>query len=112
MAQHCQRVRRGPSDEPNRAGSTDTAESTLVVATALNPLIGHSKAAEISKEASGSARHLREIALELGGEGMTFCEAINLAGSPPEASLNRVLAALAERARQPETAAEAVLASH
>jgi len=64
--------------EPNHAGCTDSAESTLAVATALNPFIGYDKAAEIVKEAAASGRNLREVALELGVEEAIFDEAINL----------------------------------
>ena len=74
--------------EPNHAGCTDSAESTLAVATALNPFIGYDKAAEIVKEAASSGRNLKEVALELGVDEATFDEAINLrriaAGSSAE----------------------------
>jgi fumarate hydratase class II len=74
--------------EPNHAGCTDSAESTLAVATALNPFIGYDKAAEIVKEAAASGRNLKEVALELGVDEATFDEAINLrriaAGSSAE----------------------------
>ena len=73
--------------EPNHAGCTDSAASTLAVATALNPFIGYDKAAEIVKEAASSGRNLREVALELGVDETTFDEAINLrviaAGNQP-----------------------------
>ena len=42
------------------------AESTLQVATALNPHIGYDRAAEIVKEASSSGRTVREVAIEQG----------------------------------------------
>ena len=42
------------------------AESTLQVATALNPHIGYDAAAEIVKEAASSSRTVREVALEKG----------------------------------------------
>ncbi len=64
--------------EPNFDGCKDSAESTLAVATALNPFIGYDKAAEIVKEAATSGRNLREVALELGVDEATFNEAINL----------------------------------
>ncbi|MEI6446570.1 MAG: class II fumarate hydratase [Actinomycetes bacterium] len=64
--------------EPNHAGCTGSAESTLAVATALNPFIGYDKAAEIVKEAASSGRNLKEVALELGVDEATFDEAINL----------------------------------
>jgi fumarate hydratase class II len=64
--------------EANLDGCKDSAESTLAVATALNPFIGYDKAAEIVKEAASSGRNLREVALELGVDEATFNEAINL----------------------------------
>jgi fumarate hydratase class II len=64
--------------EANLQGCMDSAESTLAVATALNPFIGYDKAAEIVKEAAGSGRNLREVALELEVEEAIFDEAINL----------------------------------
>ena len=64
--------------EPNLDGCKDSAESTLAVATALNPFIGYDKAAEIVKEAAQSGRNLREVAIELGVDEATFNEAINL----------------------------------
>jgi fumarate hydratase class II len=64
--------------EPNFEGCRSSAESTLAVATALNPFIGYDKATEIVKEASSSGRNLREVALELGVDEATFDEAINL----------------------------------
>jgi len=50
----------------NEAGCERSAESTLAVATALNPFIGYDKASEIVKEASASGRTLREVATEQG----------------------------------------------
>ncbi len=64
--------------EANLDGCKDSAESTLAVATALNPFIGYDKAADIVKEAASSGRNLREVALELGVDEATFNEAINL----------------------------------
>jgi fumarate hydratase class II len=64
--------------EANLDGCKTSAESTLAVATALNPFIGYDKAAEIVKEAATSGRNLREVALELGVDEATFNEAINL----------------------------------
>jgi fumarate hydratase class II len=52
--------------EANLAGCARSAESTLAVATALNPVIGYDKGAEIVKEAAASGRTLREVALEAG----------------------------------------------
>jgi fumarate hydratase class II len=42
------------------------AESTLVLVTALNPVVGYDEAAAISKEAAASGRSLREVALDHG----------------------------------------------
>jgi len=64
--------------EANLDGCKTSAESTLAVATALNPFIGYDKAAEIVTEAASSGRNLREVALELGVDEATFNEAINL----------------------------------
>jgi fumarate hydratase class II len=64
--------------EANLDGCKASAESTLAVATALNPFIGYDKAAAIVKEAASSGRNLKEVALELGVEEATFDEAINL----------------------------------
>jgi fumarate hydratase, class II len=64
--------------EANRAGCERSAESTLAVATALNPFIGYDKATEIVKEATASGRTLREVALEAGVEDSTLAEALDL----------------------------------
>jgi fumarate hydratase class II len=64
--------------EANLEGCKASAESTLAVATALNPFIGYDKAAAIVKEAASSGRNLKEVALELGVDEATFDEAINL----------------------------------
>jgi fumarate hydratase class II len=42
------------------------AEATLVLVTALNPVVGYDQAAAISKEAAASGRSLREVALDHG----------------------------------------------
>jgi fumarate hydratase, class II len=42
------------------------AESTLVLVTALNPIVGYDEAAAISKEAAATGRSLREVALDHG----------------------------------------------
>ena len=47
------------ASRPNRAGTTRSAESTLAVATALNPFIGYDRATEIVQEATRSGRSLR-----------------------------------------------------
>lgn len=64
--------------EANLAGCERSAESTLAVATALNPFIGYDKAAAIVKEAAQSGRPLREVALEQGVSEETYNEAIDL----------------------------------
>ena len=51
---------------PNLAGCERSAESTLAVATALNPHIGYDRAAAIVKDAADSGRTLREVAREHG----------------------------------------------
>jgi fumarate hydratase, class II len=48
--------------EANEANCERHAESTLAVATALNPYIGYDRAAAIVKDAAGSGRSLREVA--------------------------------------------------
>ncbi len=55
------------------------AESTLQVATALNPHIGYDNAAEIVKEAAASGRTVREVALEKGVDEATLDEALDFA---------------------------------
>jgi fumarate hydratase class II len=50
----------------NRAGAQRSAESTLAVATALNPHIGYDLGAKIVQEATASGRTLREVAREQG----------------------------------------------
>jgi fumarate hydratase class II len=50
--------------EPNEEMLRRHAESTLQVATALNPHIGYDRATEIVKEAAASGRTVREVALE------------------------------------------------
>jgi fumarate hydratase class II len=64
--------------EPNLAGCERSAESTLAVATALNPHIGYDKAAEIVREAAASGRTLREVALEQGVDEAVLAEALDL----------------------------------
>ena len=51
---------------PNLAGTQRSAESTLAVATALNPYIGYDLATTIVQEATRSGRTLREVAREQG----------------------------------------------
>jgi fumarate hydratase class II len=64
--------------EPNHEGAARSAESTLAVATALNPYIGYDRAAEIVKEAASSGRMLREVAREKGVDEATLDEALDL----------------------------------
>jgi fumarate hydratase class II len=64
--------------EANLAGCERSAESTLAVATALNPYIGYDAAAEIVKEATSSGRPLREVAREKGVSEETLDEALDL----------------------------------
>src|SRR5205085_1769239 len=64
--------------EANVEGCEASAESTLAVATALNPFIGYDKATKIVKEATASGRTLREVALEAGVEESTLAEALDL----------------------------------
>jgi fumarate hydratase class II len=52
--------------QANLEGCKRSAESTLAVATALNPEIGYDKASDIVKEAAASGRTLREVAREQG----------------------------------------------
>jgi fumarate hydratase class II len=64
--------------EPNLEGCRRSAESTLAVATALNPYIGYDKAAEIVKDAAASGRTLREVARDHGVDEATLDEALDL----------------------------------
>ncbi|MGH3102346.1 MAG: lyase family protein, partial [Thermoleophilia bacterium] len=64
--------------EPNLAGCAASAESTLAVATALNPYIGYDRAAEIVKDAAASGRTLREVAREHGVDEATLDAALDL----------------------------------
>jgi fumarate hydratase class II len=74
--------------EPNHEGCGRSAESTLAVATALNPFIGYDRASEIVKEAASSGRMLREVAREKGVDEETLDKALDLrkiaAGSSAE----------------------------
>ncbi|HEV7461794.1 MAG TPA: class II fumarate hydratase [Solirubrobacteraceae bacterium] len=71
----------------NEEGTARSAELTLAVATALNPVIGYDKATEIVKAAADSGRPLREVAIEHGVDEKTFDETIDLrriaAGNQP-----------------------------
>jgi fumarate hydratase class II len=64
--------------QANRAGCAHSAESTLAVATALNPYIGYDKATEIVQEATRSGRSLREVAREQGVSEGVLDEALDL----------------------------------
>ncbi len=63
--------------EPNEEMLQRHAESTLQVATALNPHIGYDKAAEIVKEAATSNRTVREVAIEKGVSEAVLEEALD-----------------------------------
>jgi fumarate hydratase class II len=64
--------------EANLEGCERSAESTLAVATALNPFIGYDAASEIVKEAASSGRMLREVAREKGVDEETLDKALDL----------------------------------
>jgi fumarate hydratase class II len=64
--------------EANLEGCERSAESTLAVATALNPYIGYDRAAEIVSEAARSGRTLREVAREHGVDEATLDAALDL----------------------------------
>jgi fumarate hydratase class II len=63
--------------EPNEEMLQRHAESTLQVATALNPHIGYDRAAEIVKEAASSHRTVREVAIEQGVDEAVLEEALD-----------------------------------
>jgi fumarate hydratase class II len=73
--------------EPNLEGCRRSAELTLAVATALNPVIGYDKATEIVNSAVESGRPLREVALEHGVDEATLDKTLDLrkiaAGNQP-----------------------------
>ena len=64
--------------EANLEGCRRSAESTLAVATALNPYIGYDKATEIVKDAAASGRTLREVARDHGVDEETLDRALDL----------------------------------
>jgi fumarate hydratase class II len=64
--------------EANLAGCERSAESTLAVATALNPYIGYDKAADIVKEAAETGGMLRDVARKHGVEESVLDEALDL----------------------------------
>jgi fumarate hydratase class II len=53
-------------------------ESTLAMATALNPYIGYDRASAIVKDAASSGRTLREVAREHGVDDETLDRALDL----------------------------------
>ncbi len=52
--------------EPNRARIREHLENSLMLVTALTPLIGYDKAAEVAKKAHKEGTTLREASLALG----------------------------------------------
>jgi fumarate hydratase, class II len=54
------------------------AESTLVLVTALNPIVGYDEGAAISKEAAATGRSLREVALDHGVPADVLDKALDL----------------------------------
>ena len=54
------------------------AETTLVLVTALNPVVGYDEAAAISKEAAATGRSLREVALDHGVPADVLDKALDL----------------------------------
>ena len=52
-------------------------ESTLAMATALNPYIGYDKATEIVKEAAATGRSLRDVARDAGVDESVLDEALD-----------------------------------
>ena len=64
--------------EANHEGCERSAESTLAVATALNPYIGYDRASEIVKEAAQSGRLLREVARDNGVDEEILDKALDL----------------------------------
>jgi fumarate hydratase class II len=59
-------------------GTRRSAEATLAVATALNPVIGYDEAAAIVKEATTSGRPLREVAIAHGVDAGVYDRTIDL----------------------------------
>ena len=64
--------------EANREVCERHGESTLAMATALNPYIGYDRATAIVKDAAASGRTLREVAREHGVDDATLDEALDL----------------------------------
>src|SRR4029079_18417665 len=64
--------------EANREVCERHGESTLAMATALNPYIGYDRATAIVKDLAASCRTLREVAREHGVDDATLDEALDL----------------------------------
>jgi fumarate hydratase, class II len=64
--------------QANREACERHGESTLAMATALNPYIGYDRATAIVKDAAASGRTLREVAREHGVDDATLDEALDL----------------------------------
>ena len=64
--------------EANREQAERHGESSLAMATALNPYIGYDRATAIVKDAAASGRSLREVAREHGVEDSVLDEALDL----------------------------------
>ena len=64
--------------EANHDRTSELGESTLALATALNPFIGYDKATAIVKDATASGRPLREVAREHGVDDAVLDEALDL----------------------------------
>jgi fumarate hydratase class II len=64
--------------EANQETCERYGDSSLAIATALNPYIGYDRASAIVKEAAASGRSLREVAREQGVEESVLSEALDL----------------------------------
>jgi fumarate hydratase class II len=64
--------------EANEETCERYGDSSLAIATALNPYIGYDRASAIVKEAAASGRSLREVAREQGVEESVLSEALDL----------------------------------
>jgi fumarate hydratase class II len=62
----------------NHERTSELGESTLAMATALNPFIGYDRATAIVKDATESGRPLREVAREHGVDDAVLDEALDL----------------------------------
>ena len=56
----------------DEAGTRQSAAATLASATALNPLLGYDRVAELVKEAAATGRPLREVAVAHGVDAASF----------------------------------------